>query len=525
MRSQAGALFVTHIVLLISLDWSGQLRQRLGRSVEPTEGGIVESWVTEEFASLDLGDARLNKRCRRIMDQLSEKPALSIPAACGGWAETHAAYRFFNHESVTSKEILKPHFEATVCRAAEHPVVLVPQDTTTLNLTRPRERMTGVGPLSDESNHGIFDHVALAVTPSGVPLGVVYEEMWARDWEIFYANKKLTRSEKAVLKRSIPIEDKESGRWLRGYRQGSELQARCPGTQVIVISDSEADILDCFAEAQVLSAAGRPAADWITRAFQDRRLARDSAAAKLWSACSEASVLGEIEVQVHHNQPSSGDKTKRNQARTARQTRVTIQATTVTLAGQPRGDDDPVPDVTVNAVLVREVSPPAGEKPLEWLLLTSLPIDTVEAAALVVTYYSRRWSIETYFHILKSGCGIEELQFETLDRYKRCLAVYMVVAWRVYFVTMLGRECPELPCEAVFTKEEWQACYAIHRKTPMTIPTLKEMVSLVGQLGGYLARKGDGPPGPQTIWIGLQRLRDFALAWETFGPGQAKPGG
>jgi hypothetical protein len=458
------------------------------------------------------------------MDQLSEKPAMSIPAACGGWAETQAAYRFFDHESVASEKILKPHSEATDRRVAEQPVVLVIQDTTTLNLTRPREQMSGVGPLSDEFNHGIYNHVALAVTPGGVPLGVVHEEAWARDWETFYANKLLTKSEKAVRKRSIPIEDKESGRWLRGYRQGSELQARCSGTQVIVISDSEADILDCFVEAQKLSADGRPAADWITRAFQDRRLARDSAVSKLWSACSEAPVLGEVEVQVHHNQPSSGDKTKRNQARTARQTRVRIQATTVTLAGQPR-EEGRLPDVTVNAVLVREVSMPAGEKPLEWLLLTNLPIGTLEAAALVVAYYSRRWSIETYFHILKSGCGIEELQFETLDRYQRCLAVYMVVAWRVYFVTMLGREYPGLPCEAVFTKEEWQACYAIHGKKPPAIPTLKEMVSLAAQLGGYLARKGDGPPGPQTIWIGLQRLRDFALAWATFGPGQGKPGG
>jgi hypothetical protein len=178
--------------------------------------------------------------------------------------------------------------------------------------------------------------------------------------------------------------------------------------------------------------------------------------------------------------------------------------------------------VTVNAVLISEDNPPAGEPAIEWILLTSLPIDSFDQVCTVVDYYTCRWEIETYFRVLKSGCAVEELQLETADRFVNCLTVYLIVAWRVLFVMSLSREQPDLPCEAIFTTEEWQAVYQIVKKEGvLTMPNLGEMVVMVASLGGYLNRKHDAHPGPQTIWIGLQRVRDFAIAWKAFQTFQA----
>ena len=184
-----------------------------------------------------------------------------------------------------------------------------------------------------------------------------------------------------------------------------------------------------------------------------------------------------------------------------------------------------MPAVWVNVILVREENPPAGEEPIEWLLLTSLPVETFAEACTVMEYYCCRWEIEVYFRVLKGGCRVEDLQLQTAERFEACLAIYMIVAWRVLHVLMLGRECPEMRCDAVLSEAEWKSVYRIatRRQPPKKVPTLGEMVKLIAELGGYLGRKHDGPPGPKAIWIGMQRMRDFAQAWVLFGPGDARP--
>lgn len=127
----------------------------------------------------------------------------------------------------------------------------------------------------------------------------------------------------------------------------------------------------------------------------------------------------------------------------------------------PYRKDERLPEVEINTVLVEEINPPDGEEPITWLLLTSLPVDTFEQACLVVEYYLCRWQIEIYFKVLKSGCKIEDRQLETSERIKPCIALYMIVAWRVLFVTMLGRECPDLPCTVLFEDDEWKSVYMI----------------------------------------------------------------
>src|SRR5262249_28678936 len=161
------------------------------------------------------------------------------------------------------------------------------------------------------------------------------------------------------------------------------------------------------------------------------------------------------------------------------------------------------------------------EEPVEWLLLTSLPVDTLEQVRQVIQSYCVRWMIEVLFRVLKSGCRVEQRRFEQMDRLLTCMAVYLVIAWRTLYVCRLGRSCPQLSCEAVLEPAEWKAVGKIARREdpPAEPPALQIIVRLVAQLGGYVNRKRPDPPGPQTIWIGLQRAHDFALCWKMFGPG------
>lgn len=482
----------------------------------------MQAWVEKELESADFGDERLDARFRLVMDDLSEKASASIPMACGGWAETSAAYRFFDNGRVESKKVLQPHQEATLKRIQEQPVVLLVQDTTEVDVTRPQQQMKDAGPLNDESRWGFYDHPLLAFTPERIPLGVVRAKIWARDLEEFQANQQAKMQDplaKHKRKKNRTIEQKESLRWLEGYRWGCEITDQCPQTTVVVISDSEADVYECFAEAGPKD--GKKRAEWITRACQDRSLSGGIPRGyqRLREKVASTRILGTMEVEVRARPAQAAKDGKRNQPRTARIASMTIQATRVTLRG-PQRPGGRLPDVAVNAILVREQNPPHGEEPIEWLLLTSLPITSFKKVCRVIEYYCCRWQIEIYFRILKSGCKVEDRQFEDAARYQPCLAMYMVIAWRVMYVLMLGRECPNMSCAEVFSEAEWKSVYVVvcEESAPEKPPTLQEMIYLIGRLGGHLGRTQDGPPGPKAMWIGMQRMTDLATAWRAFGP-------
>ena len=164
-------------------------------------------------------------------------------------------------------------------------------------------------------------------------------------------------------------------------------------------------------------------------------------------------------------------------------------------------------------IVAREVEPPAGDKPIEWRLLTNLPVDTLEQAARMIDWYRARWEIEMFFHVLKNGCRIEALQLGCVDKLERALVLYMVVAWRIARLMRLGRSCPQLDAQLMFEPDECKAAFILNKqKLPDKPPTLNEVVRLVARLGGFLARTGDGEPGVKTIWLGMQRVLDFAAA-------------
>ena len=480
---------------------------------------MLAPWVSEEMKDVDLGDKRLNERLKEVLSQLGGHPTASIPGACGGYAEMTAAYRLFDNEKATFENVLQPHIEATHQRMVEHPVVILSQDTTELDVTRPEQQVEGAGPLDDGARCGAFLHPVVGFTPDGTPLGTVYAEMWTRD-----DKTSDTRSTKEVEydRKHTPIEEKESQRWLDAFRECCAVAQRIPQTHFIAVADSEADIYELLEEAQ-----DNGSTDWIIRACQDRALekqqkteASGEPANHLYDCVAATEVLFTQIIKVRGRKAKlANDKRGRRQPRQSRTAEVEVRAATVTLR-PPWRHDRTLTNVTINVVLVTEVNPPKGDTPVEWILLTSLPIDTEEAVRTVIQYYCIRWMIEVFFRTLKSGCRVEERRFERLDRLERCVAVYLIVTWRTLFVCRLGREFPDLSCEAVFEPEEWKAVYyVIHKKPPhATPPTLQEMVRMVAQLGGYVNRKRSDEPGPQTVWLGLQRTYDLATCWLAFGP-------
>ena len=477
----------------------------------------MQAWVGKELRTVDIGDARLDARLALILDRLSAQPTVSIPAAFRTEAEKDGAYRFFDNKNVTEGDILQPHHDATLARVKAEPIVLLPQDTTEIDVTRRQEEVGGR--LNDANRRGLFAHIQLALTPKRLSLGVTHAEIWKREDEEFDQ----PQADKRKKRRAKTIDQKESGRWLEGYRKACEVAQKCPQTQVISLSDSEGDIYECYVE-------GAPTegqkADWIVRACQDRALVGGKPRLRL--SILNMPVLGTMTIEVSKRQPSTGDGRKRRQARTsARKAEVTVRSKRVLLRPPRRPGGVKLPAVQVKAVLVLEENPPEGEQAVEWLLLTSLPVKTFDEAVKVTEYYCCRWEVEVYFRVLKSGCRVESLQFETSERLTKCLAVYLIVAWRVLYLTMLGRTQPGMRCDAVLDEAEWKSVYEVvsGKAAPKIPPTLAELIKMIAQLGGYQGRKHDGPPGPKTMWIGMQRMHDLARAWNQFGPNarQTKP--
>jgi hypothetical protein len=280
---------------------------------------------------------------------------------------------------------------------------------------------------------------------------------------------------------------------VEGYGIVADLAATVPATRLVYVADREGDLRALMDEA----ARRGTAADWLVRAKHNRNT---TAGEKLWDRLARSESLGEVEFTL----PAAPD-------RPARLVRQTLYRESVTLPARKGA-----PGVTVTAILAREERPPAGQKAIEWRLLTNRTAETLEAVVELIEWYRRRWLVEVFFRIWKSGCRVEALQLGTLERLERALVIYLIIAWRILHLVTWGRDCPDLPCEVVFDPEEWQAAWIVAKRCPppTTPPPLGEMVRLIAGFGGFLGRKHDAHPGPKAIWEGMQRVRAFALAFE-----------
>ncbi len=452
-----------------------------------------QRWVAQELKQGGLPDARLEQRMRRLVESLGARPTASIPQACGEWASTKAAYRFFDNDRVTHAAILASHQEACWERVQEAGLVLVVQDTTSLDYTDHPDT-EGLGPLEHPQRRGLLVHSALAVSLEGVPLGVLDQQVWARD------PQKVGQSEQ---RKQRPIEEKESFKWLQGLR--ASLKDRPEAVCLVTVADREADVFDFFQEAE------QQGTQVLVRGSWNRRLDTPQPD-YLWDAVGRTPVRGRFTVEV-----------ERGPDREPRTASVTVRFAPVTIAPPKHRRREPgLKPLELYAIEVREEAPPPRVKePLRWLLLTNRPVESFPQARECVRWYSLRWLVERYHYVLKSGCRIEERQLGTAARLQRCLGVYALIAWRLLWLTYQARATPEVPCSVALEPCEWQALYSFIHKTsipPADPPSLSQAIRWIAQLGGFLGRKGDGQPGVKALWRGWQRLQDITETWRITHP-------
>jgi hypothetical protein len=455
---------------------------------------ISTDWAEEEFGSAQLGHERLRKRLLKIASDFYARPQAQIPQACQSRAATKAAYRFFQHPETTMDALLEPHITATQQRIGKEKIVLAVQDTTSLNYsTHPATNDLGPIGTSPDGIVGLIVHDTMAFSLEGTPLGLVDVQCWARNGDEFGQKHQ---------RRQRPIKQKESYKWLESYRKTAEIQQHCPNTTLVSVGDREADIYELFH----LALENPSGPKLLVRAEQDRLLADGQG--HLWSAVEQQPRAGIQQLQV----PRRGH-------RPARQAQLEIRFSQVTLK-PPQGKTS-YGSLTLWAVLAQEIEAPPSVEPLRWMLLTTCRVDRFEEAIEKLHWYTKRWCIEIFHRTLKSGCKIEERQLGSAIRIEACLAIDMVVAWRVYHLTKLGREVPAVPCTVFFEEAEWMALTAFITKNPIPPaqpPSLRDAIRMVASLGGFLGRKADGEPGTQSLWLGLQRLDDITATAKIFSP-------
>lgn len=465
----------------------------------------VTDSISDELATINLGDVRRDEKARDLLESLAANPEASVNASLNGWKETKAGYRFMDNPAVVPEAILEAHVEATHQRIESQDVVLIAQDTTELDYTAHPTKDSGV--LNTKKRFGFYDHTHLALTPEKLCLGVLQVDLFSRDPNTLGDEKDYD---------DTPIEEKESYRWLRGYRLACEVAAKFPEKQIISLADREGDIFEIFLEHQ----RQQTPADFVIRAQAERSLPEKDEEAGPASykkvhkevARSARRITRQVELPT----------TPKRRARTAK---VEIRAIPVTVkAPLPQRH---LPDVRYNSILVEEVDGPRDGTDIHWLLITTLPIETDDSILQAIEAYTTRWSIEVFFRVFKTGCRVEDIQLERDARLSRCLMFYKIIAWRVMYVAFLGRECPDLSCEVLFDEVEWKPVWKIinsEQPLPTRPPSLGVFIPMLAQLGGYNRRAQDPPPGPQAIWVGIRRTADFAIAWKSFGPSaRSKP--
>ena len=465
------------------------------------------SWVDQELAGCRFADARLGKRFSVLMGRLANGVGRTLPLACGDWAATKAAYRFLDNDRVDEAEILAGHFRATRDRfAAAAGPVLVLHDTTEFSYTRRDARAVGLthavakghkdarGRQRTHTVCGILMHSSLAVTTDGLPLGLAAVKLWTR--RRFKGTNALKRrgtdgGKRSVNATRIPIERKESVRWLENVRQstaGLGDAARC-----VHVGDRESDIYELFCECDSVGA------KFVFRTCVDRRA--EGGGRTVHEAMDEQRVkaVHRIEVRDDKGRPSTAVlEMKYHRLRVC----------------PPIGKEKRYGNLELTVIHATERGTPEGRDRIEWKLVTNLPVRNRSDAIGKLEWYALRWRIETFHKVLKSGCRAEESRLRTADRLANLIAMMCVLAWRVLWLTTVNRTSPGLPAGLVFTDAEMRLLEGLVPTRDGTGgQTVGRFLTRLAQLGGYLNRARDAPPGNMVLWRGMARLTDIHLGY------------
>ena len=444
-------------------------------------------WAEEEMAAVALGDQRLNTRAARMLSQRWARPTNSFFRSFDSAAETKGAYQLVENPrcEINLASLLAPHQQQTARRMAAETVVLLAQDTTGLSYNS-LTQTTGLGSIGESDSRGLFLHSLQAFRLDGIPLGSLWAEVWARPPTRDTAH----RNEQS-------FDQKESGRWIRALQAASHWARQMPQTRVLVCGDRESDIYELYDQKQAAPAN----VHLLVRGQHDRCL---SDGTRLLPSLAQVPVGGLLHVAVPRR-PGCPARTAILQLRWKA---VEVQPPAVALKKS-------WPALKIYALWVREMDPPPGVEPIDWVLLTTWPIPTLKMARRLVRWYALRWGIECWHKVLKVVCGVERRQMKSATALERALAFDMMIASRVLLLTRLGKKHPDLPAAPFYTPDELEVL-AVKKgesarfKASAKLTILQANI-LTAMLGGFWGRASDGPPGAQVLSEGLRVLQ--AVVW------------
>jgi hypothetical protein len=460
------------------------------------------NWVDKDSEGSVFKDKRLQQRFRKLLEQIWNGVGQTIPFACQDWANTKAAYRFLSNDKVSEKEILDGHFNATKERITtfDKGMILILQDTTEFSYASTNPDKIGwttnlqvgrdmVGKPILHKKCGILMHSSLSVTDNGLPLGLCAIKFWTR--KQFKGANELKRH---INPTRISIEEKESYRWLENLKQSTELiqqPSRC-----IHIGDRESDIYELFVLAKECDT------HFLVRICQDRLIDDGS--------CTIAAAMNLITINgLHHIAIKGADGNMIEVELEIKYHRIKI----LPPVGVKRKK---YPALMLTVIHAIEKETPIDRERIIWKLVTDLPITNTEEAIEKLHWYSLRWKIETFHKILKSGCRAESLKLRTAERLSNLIAIFCIVSWRIFWMTMIARLSPNAQPELALTKEELEVLDALPNNRPndnIQNKTLSYYLNKVARLGGYMGRTLDPPPGNIVMWRGLSKLANLRLGF------------
>jgi len=491
-------------------DWQAKLcrpaERKLGQypALELDEDA---NWARREFLRSDLPDGRLRERLERMGQSWERHPGQDLPAIFPQQAELRAATRLLHNDKVQDVDILQPHREALLERAQVESTVLLVQDTTTLNFTNLKACTSGLGPLKERTSsaRGLFVHATVGFTEGGRPLGVSGLERWARPEQ---------EPDPAAER------EKESQRWFRGLQQGQELGRSSPQTRVVVVGDRESDIFGLFER----QAERREQAGLLVRVNLGRQRK-----VRAWDAGVGKQMLRAIEAQPDFEQALVTGRQVEIESQGGQRARPKRTALTEISIGRvelqpPAGRRGAAAALPVWLVRVLEREPPEGEAGLEWLLLSSEGERTAQWAERIVSWYERRWAIEEYFRLLKSGTRIEDRRLHDAQALGKCLVFDAITAWRVFSLERYARDAPQTPAAEVLTGDEMAVIEAVAEAEGLRPPgergqppaaDIRTWVVLLARLRGWRPKKHRELPGNEVLWKAYQQLQTMVRYRQT----------
>jgi Transposase DNA-binding/Transposase DDE domain len=449
--------------------------------------------IGDEFAGARLGDVRRTSRLQKVAEATDSSPKAGFPQMVETEGELEGLYRFLTNEDVSANAILEPHIAATMARAGEtRQLCLMLHDTTAFEFSGDRE---GLG-LTQSRNQGFYGHYALAVLPgaTSVPLGVCGLERLNRK-----VRKNTVRKHHSYYTARDP--NRESLRWSRMLES---IEMRRDGFECIHVMDREGDIYDLMALALRLNAR------FIIRGDADRALA-DEPGFLVRDLLTQTKPRAGRKVYVSAREPKRRERIKprRGAERKQRVAKLKIGSHAIEIR-RPRTSKAPERSLRLNVVHLWEPKPPKGQDPVEWILVTTEPVDTAEQLQTIADHYRARWLIEEFFKALKTGCAYEKRQLESFHALSNALAVFSVVAWRILLARAVSRAQPDAAAATIVTQTQLRLLK--HKLGLCRMPaTAKEAALAVARLGGHLKRNGD--PGWITLGRGFERLLFLEAGW------------